>query len=268
MFGYAVANPEKLNDAEKERYRAVYCGICRAMGETRSFVHRIALTYDLVLLAMILSAAGEKSFAPGLIRCGAQPFSKHKTLRNDYTQFAADMNILLAYYNFMDDVKDDGGVLPAAEAALFRKEALKLRAVYPALGEKIEACLAEISAAEKRDERDPDIPGAAFGDLLGSIFAYPALPCREALYYFGFSLGKAIYFMDAAVDIQADLKKKRYNPLIARSAEERLALIEFQLSDCMARYSVLPRGEDQPITDNILLSGIWTAYEAKRGHLA
>ena len=263
MFGYAVANPDKLTQEQKERYRAVYCGICRAMGESRSFVHRVALTYDLVLLAMVLSAAGNKPYEEGETRCGVQPFSRHKTLRNDYTQFAADMNILLAYYNFLDDVKDEGGVLPAAQAALFRKEAEKLSEVYPDLSKTIEHCLTEISEAEKRDERDPDIPGSAFGDILGSIFAYQPLPCSEALYYFGFSLGKAIYFMDAAVDIKSDLKKKRYNPLIAKTAEERLALVEFQLADAMERYKGLPHGEDKDITDNILLSGIWTAYDSR-----
>ena len=69
--------------------------------------------------------------------------------------------------------------------------------------------------------------------------------------------------MDAAVDIKADLKKQRYNPLITKNEAERRALLELQLGDCMLKYNALPLAQDKEITDNILLSGIWTAYEMR-----
>ena len=263
MFGFVVANPDKLTQEQNARYRGVYCGVCRAMGERQGRGHRLALTYDLIFLALVLSSVAGKDYAQETFRCGVHPLKKRVSLQNEYTAFAADMNILLAFYNFLDDLKDDGGVIPAAETAVFWDEARELKDRYPELSEKIDRCLSEIAAAEKRDERDPDVPAALFGELLGSVFAYFDLPCRQALYDFGCSLGKAIYFMDAAVDIKADLKKGRYNPLIAKNAAERRSLLELQLGDCMLKYSVLPVSQDKEIMDNILLSGIWTAYEAK-----
>ena len=263
MFGFAVANPDKLTEEQNLRYRGIYCGICRAMGERQGRGHRLALTYDLVLLVLALSSVAGADYNAEEIRCGVHPLKKRTVLTNGYTAFAADMNILLAFYNFLDDLKDDGGVIPAAEAAVFWDEAQELKEKYPDLSATIDRCIAEITAAEKRDERNADVPASLFGELLGSVFAYPDLPCRQALYDFGCSLGKVIYFMDAAVDIKSDLKKQRYNPLITKTAAERRALLELQLGDCMMRYSKLPLSQDKEIMDNILLSGIWTAYEAK-----
>lgn len=263
MFGFVVTNPEKLTEEQNARYRGVYCGVCRAMGERQGRAHRMALTYDLVLPVLLFSSVTGTGYAESEIRCGAHPFKKRATLTNEYTAFAADMNILLAYYKFLDDLKDDGGVVPAAEAAVFWDKAQMLKEKYPDLSNTIDRCLAGIAAAEKRDERDADVPASLFGDLLGSIFAYYDLPCRQALYDFGYSLGKVIYFMDAAVDIKADLKKQRYNPLITKNEAERRALLELQLGDCMLKYNALPLAQDKEITDNILLSGIWTAYEMR-----
>ncbi len=263
MFGFVVANPDKLTEEQNARYRGVYCGVCRAMGERQGRGHRLALTYDLVFLVLALSSVAGEDYAAEEIRCGVHPLKKRTVLKNDYTAFAADMNILLAFYNFLDDLKDDGGVIPAAEAAVFWDEAQALKEKYPELSETIDRCIAAITAAEKRDERSADVPASLFGELLGSVFAYPDLPCRQALYDFGCSLGKVIYFMDAAVDLKADLKKQRYNPLITKTAAERRTLLELQLGDCMMRYSKLPLTQDKEIMDNILLSGIWTAYEAK-----
>ncbi|MCH5199124.1 MAG: hypothetical protein J1E34_09505 [Oscillospiraceae bacterium] len=261
MFGYAVANPDKLDDESKERYRAMYCGICRALGENRKRLNRLTLTYDLVLVALVLSSVAKMPFSEESVRCGVHPVKEHKAFKNDYTLFAADMNILLAYYKFLDDKKDDGGIIPLIEVSFFKTEAEKLQKKYPLLSEKIEGCLNAISECEIRNETDADIPASFFGDLLGSIFAGARSPYPEKLYDFGFSLGKVIYYMDAEVDIKADLKKQRYNPLIRKSAQERQELLELQLGDCMFKYSLLPMGADKSITDNILLSGIWTAFE-------
>ena len=265
MFGFASADPEKLSEAARERYRAVYCGICRAMGQGRNSVCRMALTYDLVLPALILSDVTDTPFVESEICCGVHPFKKHKACTNVFTDFAADMNVLLAFYNFVDDLNDDGGIVSRVEAALFWNAADELKRKYGALADTLIRCLREIAAAEKRDERCADIPAAAFGQILGSIFAWFDLPCKDALFNFGFALGKAVYFMDAAVDVKADLKKKQYNPLISISMAERRSILELQMAECMRMYSLLPLKRENEIVENILLSGIWARYDMRYG---
>lgn len=33
MFGYVMINPDTLTDAEKQRFREVYCGVCASLRE-------------------------------------------------------------------------------------------------------------------------------------------------------------------------------------------------------------------------------------------
>ena len=82
----------------------------------------------------------------------------------------------------------------------------------------------------------------------------------------GFYLGKFIYLCDCYEDIERDIKKKSYNPLIARSTNETFAAdCEQMLSDMMARAALaferLPLLEDAEIMRNILYSGIWLRFE-------
>ncbi len=261
MFGYAVANPQKLTEEQRLRYRAVYCGVCRAMGEGRPRRCRLALTYDLALVPLLLAGVAGSSETEKQIRCGAHPFRIHAALFNEYTAYAADMNILLAFYHFLDDLKDDGGFTPAAEAALLWDEAQRVKAKYPEVAEAVSSAIAALSAAERRDEPDPMVPAGYSGEILAAVFGFPPLPCREALAEFGRALGEAVYLMDAAVDVKADLKKKRYNPLIRTEPAARLRLLEFQMAECMRKYAALPLTRDGGIVENILLSGIWTKYE-------
>ena len=54
MFGYVMPRMEDLTQEERERYHAAYCGVCRALGERFGQRCRVALTYDMTFLALLL----------------------------------------------------------------------------------------------------------------------------------------------------------------------------------------------------------------------
>lgn len=43
MFGYIQANLPDLTQEEKERYRAVYCGLCHTLGQRYGLRSRLGL---------------------------------------------------------------------------------------------------------------------------------------------------------------------------------------------------------------------------------
>ena len=264
MFGFASVNPERLTEEQRRHYRAVYCGLCRALGKEGPAYARMALTYDFVLPILVLSDLHGEPFDEGRIRCGVHPFRRHQTRTNRFTSYAADMNLLLAYYKFDDDLRDDGGAVNRLKTALFRQEALRLSAKYPVQSAAIRDCLTALSAMEAANDLRPDLPAAAFGVLLGTVFALGSETQREALFAFGSALGRAVYLMDAAVDLQADLRKRRYNPLVKLGFAASEALLEQELASCMEALKQLPRGENREIVENVLLSGIWTRYENEK----
>ena len=89
---------------------------------------------------------------------------------------------------------------------------------------------------------------------------------QRRLYELGYYLGKFIYLCDCFEDIERDIKKNNYNPLLSRSGGETFdADCEQMLSDMMARAALaferLPLLEDAEIMRNILYSGVWLRVE-------
>ena len=56
MFGIAVASLQNASEAEKERYQALYCGLCFALRNEYGQFSRAALNYDLAFMVMFLDS--------------------------------------------------------------------------------------------------------------------------------------------------------------------------------------------------------------------
>ena len=80
LFGFVTANPERLTDEQKIRYKAIYCGVCEELGE-RGFTNRMTLTYDLVFLAVFISSVIGEEYNEYEAGCPVHPLKKRKFLR-------------------------------------------------------------------------------------------------------------------------------------------------------------------------------------------
>ncbi len=267
MFGYIVANKDIMTEEQLARYKGCYCGLCKSLKENRGTLSRMTLTYDMTFLILLLSSMYEPEETQGEERCVMHPMKTHGYWRNAVTQYAADMNLALAYLNFLDDWKDDRKLLKRAEAGMFRGEYFRVRENYPEKCTVIEDCLAELSEIEKRADPDPDAGSSCFGRLMGEVFAW-----REDAVWgarvrsFGEALGRFIYIMDAVTDLEEDAKKGQYNPMAALAAqrtEEQLRdILTMLIGECAARFEELPIVRDADIMRNILYSGVWLRYNA------
>ena len=103
MFGYITVNKEELKVKDFDRYHAYYCGICQDLKKSCGELARMTLTYDMTFLAILLTGLYEGTDRQERHFCVLHPLHKRPCLRNAYTQYAADMNILLVYHNLMDD---------------------------------------------------------------------------------------------------------------------------------------------------------------------
>ena len=263
MFGYVVANMDKLTVEEKQQYRYSYCGLCKALANRHGTISRITLTYDMTFLVLFLSALYKTDNTIETERCIIHPLKPHKYLRNEITDYAADMNIALTYYNFLDDWADDRKLLSLCESKLFEQEYKLIAAQHPTQCAIISECLNELSSIEKSGEPNPDIPANCFGKLMSEIFVLRDDEYAENLRAFGKSLGKFIYIMDACLDLKADIKNERYNPMITSSSENFSAILNLLMADCTEKYKQLPINQDKKLIENILYSGVWSRYEAE-----
>ena len=56
MFGYVKPYKPELRVRELEEYKAVYCGLCRELGQSFGLFARFTLSYDFAFLAMLKTA--------------------------------------------------------------------------------------------------------------------------------------------------------------------------------------------------------------------
>ncbi|NLX83081.1 MAG: hypothetical protein GXZ04_04615 [Clostridiales bacterium] len=265
MFGYVVANVDALSAFDKERYRAVYCGLCKALGQEHGRLGRLTLTYDMTFLILLLSSLDQMEFAEiASFRCMLHPLQKRDAFINKHTRYVADMNVMLAYHQRMDDWEDDRKASAFFQAKALGNKIEALKEKYPKQTQAIVQGLATLSSMESDGETNPDLPAAVFGSMLGMVFVPEGHENAAMLYDFGDKLGRFIYLMDAAVDLKTDLKKMKYNPLIMVPSDRHFELLQMLMADCVGAYEALPIIKDKKLMDNILYSGVWSRFPARR----
>jgi len=262
MFGYVVANMEKLTEEEKQHYRSFYCGLCKTLGNRHGKISRITLNYDMTFLIIFLSSLYKTENTIKSERCVIHPLKPRQYLYNEITDYAADMNIVLTYHNYLDDWQDEGKILSFYAAKLFEQKYKRIASKYPTKCAAITSCLSELSNIERSGELNPDLPANCFGQLMGEIFIMREDEYAEGLRSFGNSLGRFIYIMDACLDLKSDLKNERYNPLAGFSSADFRNILNLLMADCAEAYKKLPIEQDKNLIENILYSGVWTRYEA------
>ena len=268
MFGYVTANIKELTKEQRDRYGAVYCGICRSIRTQSGQLSRLGLSYDMAFLALLLMSLYEPEETSGTNVCLAHPLSRRAWVDNPCVRYAADMNVALAYYNLLDDWQDDGKRSAKVLADCYEKRMPPIEERWPRQCAAIRTCIGRLNALEAEKCPNPDEPAGCFGQLMAELLTYKEDLWSEDLRQTGFYLGRFIYLLDAAVDFEKDCKKGKYNPFYAMDPqldpgkwEEYLVLT---MGRCTESFERLPLVQDKGLLDNILYSGVWAKHKRKR----
>lgn len=268
MFGYVTANWKELSKQQRDRYSSIYCGICRGIRDQSGQLARISLSYDMAFLAVLLMSLYEPQETSGSNACMIHPVSKRAWVDNEFVRYSADMNVALAYYNALDDWHDDRKPAAKLLASALECHLPEIENRYSRQCCAIRNCIADLSDLEKENCGNPDEPAACFGRLMAELLVYEEDLWAPTLRQMGEALGRFIYLLDAALDYRKDHKKGKYNPYIAMRLGEDWQRWEDYLVLTMARctqfYERLPLVQDKTLLDNILYSGVWVNYRAKR----
>lgn len=292
MFGYIAPRLENLEPDEQARFRAVYCGVCRALGSRCGQHCRLGLSYDMAFLALLLGSLYEPQERGGRGRCLVHPVEKRDFVESETIGYAADMNVALAYYKCLDDWNDERDVPKRAFAAALAGPYSKVEQRHPRVCAAIEQNMQAISEIERaaqdarragavaeqpvdpeaaraqqlrREAGNPDAAANRFGLLLGEVFAWRDDFWADDLRRFGARLGKFVYVMDAVVDFEDDAKTGSYNPLVSLGAtpqdmKEDLDMLAASAADAFER---LPLERDMHLLRSVLYAGMWQQYYAK-----
>ncbi|MDD3428594.1 MAG: DUF5685 family protein [Oscillospiraceae bacterium] len=262
MFGYIVANTDKLTPQQKELYKACYCGLCKTIGKRHGNFSRLTLTYDMAFLILILSDVYDIPLEPEDGRCIIHPTKALAYAANDITAYAADMNVALAYYKCLDDWNDEKNIVKLSEAKLMAQANKRISQQYPRQCLNIASCIYELANIEKAGITNPDIPAKCFGRLMGELFVWKEDEYAQILRTLGDRLGRFIYMMDAVMDLREDIQKERYNPLVSLTDVDYKILLSVIMAECVDAYHKLPITKNGEMLENILYCGVWSKFEA------
>ena len=261
MFGYVVVNQPELKLKEFDIYKGYYCGLCRSLRRRHKLTGQLTLTYDMTFLSMLLSALYEPEIIDEMHRCIVHPFKKRRMIHSKYTDYVADMNVLLSYYKALDDWKDDHNLLKLAFAKIINTK----ENYYKEKADAIVSLLNELGTREKENETNIDTMSGIFGKIMAILFVPQKDHWANSLERMGFFLGKFIYILDAYDDLDDDIRKKRYNPFKSICNEPGFddnikSMLTMMMAECSKEFETLPIIENADILRNILYAGVWSVY--------
>lgn len=223
MFGYVRPNKSELLVREYEQYKAVYCQLCKVLGQEYGPASRFLLSYDCTFYALLALAVSGAKLTEHKKTCAMNPLKHCRYLagEGEAYQKAAALTVLLAYHKLQDDIADEGFLKSLGKRLLrpfFRRKARKAGLRYPFLAESAEKAMAAQAEAESAQagldacaEPTARLLSQVFGELAGGD-ARQEMPLSQ----FGYFLGRWVYLMDAADDLPEDLRTGAFNPFIAR----------------------------------------------------
>ena len=272
MLGYVKTYKPELKIKDYEAYRGLYCSLCRTLGRQYGVMSRLLLSYDVTFLLVVMLSV--KNALP-TFKKGRCPFNLAKRCNycvdcSSFLSFAAAVTVLMFYYKVKDNIADSGFfkrllmrmILPYASH--LRKKALKK---YKRLDSIISGGMNRQGYTEANATDNTDRAAHESADTLGKIFCYDDADNIE-LYRFGYSIGRWVYLLDAADDIEKDLKNKSYNVFVNRyqihsSADfdedikkEVEATLNMSRAQALEALSNLGQEIFTPVIENILTDGM------------
>ena len=269
MFGYVTINKPELKVKDYEKYHAYYCGLCHTLKDRHGRRGQITLTYDMTFLVILLTSLYEVKTTSSKHLCIVHPVKKHQMIQNEVTEYAADMNVALSYFHFLDDKEDEKKIQGTVLELAYRRKYKKIEKKYPRQCKAIEQCMQRQKELEELNEQDVHKICEPFADLMSELMLFRVDAFEKTLRKLGASLGSFIYLMDAYMDLQDDIKNNCYNVFRqekqGEAFEQRVhEILVLYMADTAKEFEKLPCEWDVTILRNILYEGVWGKYERKR----
>ena len=273
MTGYVRPLKGELKISDYERYRGVYCALCRTLRRRGGPLARLTLQYDMVVPVLVLWQ-GEGTPCFSCRRCPVHPLRGRACLEdNPSLDLAADVSLILADEKLLDDIADEGwfrSLLCRAARLLLRPAVRRARRARPAFSRRATECMRSLRALESARCASPDRLADGFASLLASMAEEVTDPVlRRVAEQIFYHLGRFVYWLDAADDWAEDIARGRFNPLAerypGRAPAEALSLGEVEnslmasLQSMRAALALLPDTCFTPLLTNLFGPGLETA---------
>lgn len=275
VFGYIKAEKPELKVKEYEMYKAVYCSLCRTLGRYYGVMARLTLSYDFTFLALLNMSLKEECECIERKRCAFNPLKKCNYCKSDkQLKMPSAAAMVMLYYKLKDNIADEKGVKKIGYAMLlpfFSGAHKKAAKEYPLIEDAVSEYISEQNTLEKENCSSLDKAADPTAKVLSKIL----MLCSEdqlqkrVLERIGYCLGRYIYLLDAACDLEDDIKKGRYNVLkadvqgnVKEYAKERTEpQLYFCVNEAAKAFELLEIKKYKPILGNIIYLGLEETFK-------
>jgi len=260
---------DKLDEENRDRFQAAYCGLCHTLGRRYGFTARLFLNYDLTFLAMLLGPRCGSSDR----HCVVHPIRKRPcACESEALDTAADLSVILLWWQLQDGIADHGffrGLKYRAASLLLRRAYRKASVRQPSFDENTRLRLDELSRLEREICPAVDPPADCFARLLAHASESEPDPTRRlVLAQLLYHLGRWIYLVDAADDLKKDLRQGNYNPVALRfshaegvlteeSREELGRTLDQSVRMMAAAFELADFGEYEKVIESTVYAGLY-----------
>lgn len=275
MFGFVRAAKPEMKVKEFESYKAVYCSLCKELGKSYGILSRFTLSYDFTFLAILNMALKEGCCETQRKRCAFNPLKKCNFCKTtDDLKMPSAAAMIMIYYKLKDNIADEKGfkklgyymLLPTMSRA--HKKAAKN---YPMIETVVSEYIKEQTTLEKDGctslDKAADPTAKALSQILSLCSESPSQ--KRVLERLGYCIGRYIYIIDAACDLEKDIKTNSYNPLKAEETEsineymkERVApQLYFCANEAARAFELLDIKKFKTILGNIIYLGLEETFK-------
>ncbi len=275
MFGYVRAAKPEMKVKEFESYKAVYCSLCKQLGKSYGILSRFTLSYDFTFLAVLNMALKDGCCEVERKRCVFNPLKKCNFCKEtDDLNMPSAAAMIMIYYKLKDNIADEKGfkklgyymLLPTMSRA--HKKAAKN---YPTIEAIVSEYIKEQTAVEKEGctslDKAADPTAKALSQILSLCSESPSQ--KRVLERLGYCIGRYIYIIDAACDLERDIKTDSYNPLKADVTEnineylkERaVPQLYFCANEAARAFELLEIKKFKTILGNIIYLGLEETFK-------
>lgn len=224
MFGYIAIDKSKLEAKEIGLYQTFMCGLCLSTKKLYGNYPRNFVNYDINFLNVLLHSFLQKDVEITYGKCVSSPFKKRSFLKTDeITDRLSSANVLLTYFNVLDDTLDEKSFLKKALLKSLKKAYNKAKSNEREMESSISQLYFKLREEENaKDKADSNLDKVChnFASLTQKVVTMATGEKSEKLENLTYNLGKWVYLIDALDDIDKDIKHKSYNPLLSYFGRE------------------------------------------------
>ncbi len=268
MLGYVKAFKPEMKMKDYELYKGIYCSLCRALGRNYSPIAQLFLSYDFAFAAVLRLAVANGGCSFVKKSCPYNPAKKCMICQSRETlDFCSHAIIITVYYKILDNIRD-GGIKSKLIAFLLYPIVFlmykKAKRLAPDIDKIIGESMAKQSETEKKQGVCIDEAAHPSADALGKIFSLGFEDeNKNLLYTLGYMVGRYVYILDAADDIEDDLKNGNFNPFRAEYPQGKedfanrvTAMLNLTQSNALETLDSVEKKRFEDILENIVLDGL------------